>query len=320
MRTVAAAVRISDAPKVRPNVRTDGYSVRMPRLPRHNQPATVYHLISRFLEHRWFLAGDEERLQYLRLLGLALKDSDWRCISYALMSSHVHLGMIAGEQPLADWLRLAHGPFGEWVNARNDRIGNVFVRGPNQFTVYEPFIPKLLAYIHNNPVRARVVARAADSTWTSHAAYLGLVVPPPWLDVETGLARSGLATASDLDDHVNARLEVRDKLGIAPPKRSTSTSTDEEGDTPLAPIIEAAAAVLGVTPALLRSKRRTNEAVLGRHLVVRCARDLGATLSQIAGALAISEQFACGLGHRDERPEQLGALQGRAFAYLRDIS
>ena len=80
--------------------------------------------------------------------------------------------------------------------------------------------------------------------------------------------------------------------------------------------IEAAAAVLGVTPALLRSKRRTNEAVLGRHLVVRCARDLGATLSQIAGALAISEQFACGLGHRDERPEQLGALQGRAFAIL----
>jgi hypothetical protein len=228
--------------------------------------------------------------------------------------------MIAGEEPMAEWMRVAHGPFGEWVNARNDRIGNVFVRGPKQFAVSKPFVAKLLAYIHNNPVRARVVARAAESTWTSHAAYVGLAAAPPWLDVEAGLARSGLASARELDDHVNARVTLRDKLGIAQPKRSTSTSSDVESGVALAPIIDATAAVLGVTPAFLRSKRRTNEATLGRHLVVRCARDLGATLPQVAAALSISRQAAFAFDHRSDRAEELRALEERAFAYVSDLT
>ena len=35
------------------------------------------------------------------------------------------------------------------------------------------------------------MADPADSPWTSHRAYLGLVEPPPWLPVERGLALCG---------------------------------------------------------------------------------------------------------------------------------
>jgi hypothetical protein len=54
----------------------------------------------------------------------------------------------------------------------------------------------LVAYIHNNPVRAGVVSDPANSAWTSHRAYLGLATPPTWLDVEQGLRLCGFAATS----------------------------------------------------------------------------------------------------------------------------
>jgi DNA-binding MarR family transcriptional regulator len=39
----------------------------------------------------------------------------------------------------------------------------------------------LLRYVHNNPVRAGLVDRASESSWSSHRAYLGLSPCPSWL-------------------------------------------------------------------------------------------------------------------------------------------
>ena len=47
------------------------------------------------------------------------------------------------------------------------------------------------AYIHNNPVRAGIVQNAADSTWSSHRAYIGMEPAPEFLHVAKGLALSG---------------------------------------------------------------------------------------------------------------------------------
>jgi hypothetical protein len=43
---------------------------------------------------------------------------------------------------------------------------------------------ELIRYVHNNPVRAGVVARASESGWSSHRAYLGLASCPSWLATE----------------------------------------------------------------------------------------------------------------------------------------
>lgn len=38
-------------------------------------------------------------------------------------------------------------------------------------------VPPVVAYVHNSPVRTRVVAWAGDTSWSSHRAYLGLEPP-----------------------------------------------------------------------------------------------------------------------------------------------
>ena len=47
------------------------------------------------------------------------------------------------------------------------------------------------SYIHVNPIRARLARRLDQHCWTSHRAYLGLDLQPPWLSTQTLLDWAG---------------------------------------------------------------------------------------------------------------------------------
>jgi hypothetical protein len=70
----------------------------------------------------------------------------------------------------------------------------------------------LVAYIHNNPVRAGVVTDALDSTWTTHRAVVGHDVAPPWLDVPWILSACGFDASPSgrarFDDFVRRRASL----------------------------------------------------------------------------------------------------------------
>lgn len=156
-------------------------------------------MISRFVGQQWFIKSDEERRGYLSALGLQLTMTDWRCFSFAVMSNHIHLGMLAGAASLASWIRPAHNAFADWINERNERIGAVFVRGPNVISILPEGAARLISYIHCNPVRAGLVSQPAHSSWTSHRGYLGLAHRPQWLDVDLGLDLAGFRDAAALE-------------------------------------------------------------------------------------------------------------------------
>jgi REP element-mobilizing transposase RayT len=165
---------------------------------------TVYHLIFRTVASEFLIATDRERDMYLRLLGDALRRSDWKCIAYAVMSNHIHLGMVAGSSPRSNWMRNAHSPFGEWIDRINERIGPVFIKKPTMMSVDLDGVANVVAYIHNNPVRAGVVSKARESSWSSHNAYLGTEKPRDWLRVELGWELMRVEDPAALDEFVNA--------------------------------------------------------------------------------------------------------------------
>lgn len=151
----------------------------------------VHHVIARFVDRSWQLVGDQEREQYLGRLATAMARARWRLIGYALMSNHIHLLAVAEDKPLEAWAKPVHVGMAMWLNRRFGRTGPVFAGRPYCEIVAPPAVPIVLAYLHNNPVRARVVRSAVDSTWTSHRAYLGIDAPAPGLDVPYGLMVSG---------------------------------------------------------------------------------------------------------------------------------
>jgi hypothetical protein len=268
----------------------------MSREPRNIRPGAVYHLISRFVDRDWFITREHEREAYLSLLGRALSDSDWRCLSYAIMSNHVHHGVIAGGQPLDEWIRRVHSPFADAMNKSHNRIGSVFVRGPKDYEVPGDRVGAVIAYIHNNPVRAKVVSAASQSTWTSHRAYVGLADRPPWLHVDEGLARSGFASPEEFDAWVTLAPghPNREKLE----QRIATWEREERGlprrrNVPTIDPVEVVAVVaneLDVPLEQLRSGRKLPTCALARRATVRCAASLGINGVAVARALAISQQ------------------------------
>jgi hypothetical protein len=160
------------------------------------QAGRVYHVIPRFVANQWLIGSAVERNMYLSLLAQAMVESDWRCFAYALMSSHIHLALLAGMDSLSSWLRPMHNKFANWLNLRRERIGAVFVRGPNVLEYRPEGVARLINYIHFNPVEAGVAGSPEQSDWTSHRAYTGATSPQPWLDVSLGLQLAEFADVS----------------------------------------------------------------------------------------------------------------------------
>lgn len=160
----------------------------MPRFARIHVTGGLFHVISRFHDRRFYLDIDGARQKYLELLSKATETHDSRILAYCLMSSHVHLVLQLGNDPLGTLTKKVHSPFAVWLNTRRRGQGTIMADRPKSVLVHsETYGMELIRYVHNNPVRAGVVERASDSRWSSHLAYMGLAECPPWLAIEAVL-------------------------------------------------------------------------------------------------------------------------------------
>lgn len=289
----------------------------VPRTPRRSRPGTVVHLISRFVDRNWYIGADAERTRYLELLQRALRESDWRCLGYGVMSNHIHHAAIVGAQPLASWVRRVHSPFADWMNRTHDRIGTIFVRGPKEIETPPERVGPLIAYIHNNPIRAGIVTEPSASDWTSHRAYLGHVRAPDWLHVREGLAMAGIEAPDAFDAWVRTRPCERDvlraiELADEPPLQDAAECPVSAED-----LVRLAADELGIAVAQLCSRRRTLAELVGRRVAVHAAARVGMCGASIARALGVSQQAASKIGREPVERALDGLVTrvlGRAFA------
>jgi hypothetical protein len=298
---------------------------------RQTTRGVLYHVISRFIDREFLVNDDDSRGHYIALLGRAMTASDWRCRAFAVMSNHIHLAMLAGRSAPESWLRRIHPPFAAWLNKRLGRIGPLVAGDPEIWEVHRDREHRLIAYIHNNPVRAGVVAHARDSSWTSHQLYMG-AKRCEWFDARQGLSWIGV-TASELDAFVDGETRYTperaalDGLRRAARRRGAleiGTATEDKLPSaalvarPFARILPdplrvvgVAVEVLGLPSAQLRSRDRRPDSGRGRTVVVHAARALGLTISSAAVALGISPQRGSQLASR-----RLGSLERAAMELI----
>lgn len=165
-------------------------------MPRHRRlwvPSAGAHTISRFVDRRYYLGDDQDRRCLFDAIDKANGRWDWTWLAFAMMSSHVHYGHVAGSSDPDRFFRSAHTRYARQFHRRSGgtTLGPVFADRPSLHPVRESMLPRLVAYLHRNPDRAGVVTRPSHSRWTSHRAYLRLDPAPPWLDVEWALSLLG---------------------------------------------------------------------------------------------------------------------------------
>lgn len=256
------------------------------------------------------------------------------------MSSHIHLALIAGLTAPSLLFKSVHSPFGQWLNRRQGKHGYLFANRFRLWAVRRP-TRDLIAYLHNNPVRAAVVHAAADSSWTSHRFYLRPETAPEWLAVNRGLELSGFPSGQSFDEFVaKAASEPRDPtwygsqdcaavgevhfvggsaLEIAEPVVGENASYDVlarprafaglKADFSPEQVIAAVETVVGVPKSIFRGTSKARDASRARRLSLRVWRSVRGTQAEMAAALGISGSAACNLlnstasRHREEDDE-----------------
>jgi REP element-mobilizing transposase RayT len=121
-------------------------------------------------------------------LGLQVVEHELHCVSFCLMPTHVHAVLRPARATVSDAMRNLLNGYAQRYNRRWERRGHLVERRfrckPARSTAH---LYEMLRYVHLNPVKDGLVARPEQWLHSSYAATIGLVEPPPWLDVETAL-------------------------------------------------------------------------------------------------------------------------------------
>ena len=310
----------------------------MPRIARIDAPFCVHHVIFRFVngENRFDQVPDARR-DFLRRLGFTLKKADWTFLAFALMGSHGHLVFFAGNEPPSKIMRPLESGFACWWNSQMRKRGYPYsrTRGPvfaDRFA--DIIIPPeraaaVIAYVHNNPVRARVVVSPEISHWTSHRAFLGLESPLTCLNLKLALNLCGfddndrgrtefhdfvLSRINDPKDSslsneyaLQQRQRIRSALKL-PAELATGRSHVQSVHFDIVPrsiaaqaarykgsaeaVLQKVAEHLGMMPQQLQSRCRSRDLSRGRAVVVQTWAAVGRPIAEIAPFLGISHQAA----------------------------
>lgn len=111
---------------------------------------------------------------FLSLTSQAVERYGIRVHGFAIMPNHFHMMVESVEGNLGDAMKYITSQYGYFLNSQLGWDGQVFRGRYKSKPVYlEQHWIYLLAYLHLNPVRARLVYEPQDAIWTSHSTYLG---------------------------------------------------------------------------------------------------------------------------------------------------
>ena len=148
----------------------------MARLPRLTLPGYPHHVIQRGNNRQAIFASPSDYQSLLDLLSDNAKKFDVAIHAYVLMGNHFHL--LATPQTADGLPQMMQAVGRRYVRHFNDAQGRsgTLWEGRYKSTLIQSdrYLLACMAYIDLNPVRAGMVAQAADYPWSSHGHYTGL--------------------------------------------------------------------------------------------------------------------------------------------------
>jgi len=280
----------------------------MPRRPRIHAPGAFYHVTLRGNHRQQIFFCDDDRLLLNGIVSSTLERCEARLHAYCWMGNHIHMLIQVGQAPLGRAVLRIASCYARTVQARLNTTGHLFERRYHAVLVdADRYLVSLLRYIHLNPVRAGLVAKADNYRWSSHQNYLGLR-EEPWVTTTFALrmlhpTRAGALAqykrligavadqsrgSSPFEDvhHSDDRILGDDRFlarlgAMAPPPRSMLALED---------LIDEAVRKFGLGPSELASTSRDQQtsrarAWIGHEAVTQRI----ATLSEVARALCRDE-------------------------------
>jgi REP element-mobilizing transposase RayT len=131
----------------------------------------LQHIIARGIERGRIFQNEFDRNDFLERLSELMRETEARCLAWALMDNHFHLLLKTGRLPVAQVIQRLLTGYAVSYNRRHRRHGHLFQNRYKSILCQEdPYLLELVRYIHLNPVRAGIVSTVKE---LDHYAYSG---------------------------------------------------------------------------------------------------------------------------------------------------
>ena len=147
----------------------------MARLPRLTLAGYPHHIILRGNNRQAIFMDMADFQRMLALLQTHAIEQGVQVHAYVLMSNHLHLLLTPLQnESLPKMMQAVGRTYVLYFNKRHGRSGTLWEgRYRSALIQTERYFLACMAYIDLNPVRAGMVAQAADYPWSSHGHYIG---------------------------------------------------------------------------------------------------------------------------------------------------
>ena len=147
----------------------------MSRQARQKSESGIYHVMLRGINQQQIFEDNDDYAVFLEKLKLCKKNTGFELYAYCLMGNHVHL--LLKVNPLFGELDAVLKRIGiryvHWFNYKYQRTGHLFQdRFKSEPVEDDKYFLTVLAYIHQNPVRAGLVRHPKDYAESSYGEYL----------------------------------------------------------------------------------------------------------------------------------------------------
>lgn len=179
----------------------------------------LYHVTSRGDRREDIFLCDDDRLEWLEVLGIVCSRFNWVVHAYCQMTNHYHLLLETVDGNLSRGMRQLNGLYTQRFNRRHGLVGHLYQGRYKAILVQkETYLLELARYVALNPLRANMVESLEDWRWSSYSFITEQVAHPPWLDTEWLLGQF----SSQRNEAIKAyRHFVMAGMGLASPLENT---------------------------------------------------------------------------------------------------
>ena len=135
-----------------------------------------YHIVNRGVEQRIIYNEDEDFEIFLEMLCVACKLYEVQLHGYVLMSNHYHLLIETKQENLSKFMKHVNASYAIYFNKKYKRSGHLWQgRFKSWYVTDEAYLYTLISYIHNNPIKAKIVKKAEEYRYSSYLAFIEAV-------------------------------------------------------------------------------------------------------------------------------------------------
>jgi REP element-mobilizing transposase RayT len=151
----------------------------MPRRRRIFVEGGIYHVYNRCARGEHVFGDPEEAIGFVELLRFVKERDDLIIFAWCVMSNHYHLALRTSVVQLARTMHYLQGRFSRDFNRRWGRTGPLWQSRYKAKLIDDPqYLPRLIEYIHLNPVRGGIADNPANYGFSGHREIVGKVKNP----------------------------------------------------------------------------------------------------------------------------------------------